>query len=300
MSFIGKVFIMDDYFNDKARNNVDFENVEVIEDILYDKTDDEEMQADLYLNSEAEKPCPVVIYVHGGGWIVGDKKFRRGFAKTIASHKIAVFNINYALSPRHKYPACIKNVFKAIDWIYKNSEKYNLDINNIFLSGESAGAHIAAVCGATLRAEEFKKKIGVNKCYSKIKGLLLYCGAYNVDTMVKRPFAAGTFRDMSGLDLSEIKSYEYYKELSPVNYIDKNFPPTFLVSSKHDIFCYGQDKEIIEKFNQFKIPYHWFYAKTMFNSVHCFQLSLKTNNSKRCIEKSVKFIKAIVSGGKKI
>ena len=298
MSFIGKVFILDDYFNDKNRNNVEYDNIEIVKDIVYDSLDGEDFAGDLYLNTKVKAPMPVVIYIHGGGWITGDKKFRRGFSKTLANSGIAVFNINYALSPRHKYPTCVINAFHALQWICDNADKYNLDIDNIFMSGESAGAHIAAMCGSTINNTEFKNKFGIKNSFTDIKGLLLYCGVYNIETMLKKPFAASTFRDISGRDIKEIREYEYYKELSPLNYVDENFPSTFLVSSKHDVFCYGQDKELIEKMQAYKVKFNWFYAKTFFNSVHCFQLSLKTNNSKKCIENSIKFVKNLACGEK--
>jgi len=95
-----------------------------------------------YPTSNEGRPWPVVLYVHGGGfrilskdshWLMGLAFARRGFV---------VFNINYRLAPRHRFPAAMEDACAALVWVAKNAARYGGDTGRMVLAGESAGANL--------------------------------------------------------------------------------------------------------------------------------------------------------------
>lgn len=113
------------------------------------------LSLDLYEFSETYKKRPVIIYVHGGGWAIGDKANKIDNKRSLFERKGYVFvSINYRLSPypfeinnsnRVKFPTHNIDVAKAIKWVYDNIEQYGGDKSNIALIGHSAGAHLVAL-----------------------------------------------------------------------------------------------------------------------------------------------------------
>jgi len=83
---------------------------------------------------------PVLLYVHGGGWFLGDKSFAAyAMLQRVASRGVVVFTVNYRMSPEVAFPAQIVDVKRAILWVKRNCANYNGDARKIFVSGESAG-----------------------------------------------------------------------------------------------------------------------------------------------------------------
>jgi acetyl esterase/lipase len=101
---------------------------------------------DIYLPA-ARGPYPVVVLIHGGGWIIGDKQEYRTSAKTEAllSRGYAVVAVNYRLSNVAKYPAQIQDVKAAVRFIRSVAAIYNLNPNKIGAWGTSAGGHLTAL-----------------------------------------------------------------------------------------------------------------------------------------------------------
>lgn len=141
---------------------------------------------DIYTVKEAKKLKPVVIWVHGGGWVIGDKS--NGM-----QNKVPFFNelgyvfvsVNYRLSPlpknrtnksRIQHPIHVNDVADALQWVYKNIHNYGGDTSNIVLIGHSAGAHLVALLGTNQKL--LKER---NIPLKKLKGVIsLDTQAYNV------------------------------------------------------------------------------------------------------------------------
>jgi acetyl esterase/lipase len=94
----------------------------------------------------SEKPVPLVIYVHGGGWQWGSKVGGSApYFYKLVDKGIAVASINYHLSGRAKFPSAVKDVQCAIKYLKFHSSQFNIDSRNIILAGQSAGGNLALV-----------------------------------------------------------------------------------------------------------------------------------------------------------
>ena len=124
--------------------------VRIEKDVTYLEPDRAE-KADLYLPPvfEPGKKYPGVVIIHGGGWTGGDKGARReiNIGTTLASHGYVCMSINYALAKdgTHTFPQNIQECKRAVRWLRKNAEKFQLDADHIGAIGGSAGGHLTAL-----------------------------------------------------------------------------------------------------------------------------------------------------------
>ena len=100
---------------------------------------------DVYRPKDKEGKLPVILSVHGGGWVYGTKETYQFYCMDLAKRGFAVVNFTYRLAPEHRYPAQIEDTNAVVEWILKHSEEYGFDTDNIFAVGDSAGGHLLSV-----------------------------------------------------------------------------------------------------------------------------------------------------------
>lgn len=94
--------------------------------------------------THAKGKLPVIIYVHGGGWILGNKETHDYLIRQLANQaQAAVVFVNYTPSPEAQYPVAIEQAYEAADYIAKNSTKYSLDGSRMAIAGDSVGGGMA-------------------------------------------------------------------------------------------------------------------------------------------------------------
>jgi triacylglycerol lipase len=144
---------------------------EVLRDIVYGE--DERQRLDVYLPVGASRPAPVVVFLHGGGFIRGDKADREAVGHYFSRHGVLAVLPNYRLGPRHRWPAGAEDVSAVLGWARAHVEAHGGNREHIVLAGESAGAaHVAA---ASL-IKRFHPPEGL-----RIAGAFLASGVYNVE-----------------------------------------------------------------------------------------------------------------------
>ena len=155
------------------------------DDILYGKNRTWN-KLDVYKPKKAKGKLPVIISVHGGGWVYGSKEIYQYYCMDLASKGFAVVNFSYRLAPKHKFPAQITDTNSVFDWIMKNADKYGFDTDNIFALGDSAGAQILATYACILTNPEYAKNYKFKTPEGlKLLGIALNCGLYNIENSEK-------------------------------------------------------------------------------------------------------------------
>jgi acetyl esterase/lipase len=118
----------------------------IISDIIYTDGEGKPQGLDLYLpNKESAKPLPVVVWVHGGGWMNGSKQKPK--ADYLAEHGYAVASIDFRQSQDAMWPAQINDCRVAIRWLRSHSKNYHLNPEKIGVWGSSSGGHLVALMG---------------------------------------------------------------------------------------------------------------------------------------------------------
>ncbi|WP_020655596.1 alpha/beta hydrolase [Massilia niastensis] len=182
----------------------------VVPDIAYGM--DELHRLDLYLPLGADGPAPVVIFLHGGGFIRGDKADRYHVGHYFSRHGVLAVLPNYRLGPRNRWPAGAEDVSSVLAWARDNVAAHGGNPDHIVLVGESAGAaHIAA---ATLM-RRFHPPGGL-----RIAGAFLASGVYNAELELLARSQLGIATPDPRNEAYFGPDFSAYREMSTIAQID--------------------------------------------------------------------------------
>ena len=273
MNIAKLAFDFDDRFKDVFTNNVKTVNsISVEKDVVYDDALPDVCTLDIYCPPlKGREKYPVLVDVHGGGWITGDKHWRRGLNRAFADMGLCVISPNYGLSPRFRYPECVKHLFACFKWICDHAEERRLDLDNVLITGDSAGGQLACLVLAIQNNAEVKARIGAVDSPLRFKGGMLVCGAYDPDSMAKNILSNKLFLEMTGYGRKHLREFNDYDLMNPVNFVDKDFPADVMVAyGRFDVFVGGNEKILFKRLNELGIPYREYRAKGA--GEHCFHL----------------------------
>lgn len=268
------------------QNYINKEGVKCEKDIVYN-SEYERCKCDVYYKEGAQEPMPVVLNVHGGGFVKGDKKHRKSIAHLYADRGWFVVNINYRLSPEWAFPALPYDVITALNFLKVLAEKYPLNLDKVVLTGDSAGAYAATYCVAAAYDEELTKKVGLPTAEIKPAGLISYCGIYDLVSSLKLKIPFGMVRCIGegythfkfNEDYSNKEEYEFFNEISPSTYVNEKWPPCVITLSEKDLFCKGQGEFLCENIRKAGVPLVEKHS-TKFIDNHCYHFNFWTKTSK--------------------
>ena len=173
---------------------------------------------------------PVIVSVHGGGYVYGSKKVYQFYCADLAKRGFAVVNFNYRLAPYYHFPDPILDIDDVLKWVYDNSKIYPFDTENVFLLGDSAGAQLACQYGVIYTNEEYRKLFDLSLPHLTIRALGLNCGMYDLYKSAKKGGKRGCFKDYFGGEPLK----QYGEKLKVLEYLTKDFPPSYILSAKGD------------------------------------------------------------------
>lgn len=97
-------------------------------------------------------PWPVVVYYHGGGWVIGDLDTNDGLCRLLSNGASAVVvSVDYRLAPEHRFPAAVEDSYAALEWVFRNAARLDADPSRIAVGGGSAGGNLAAAVALMAR-----------------------------------------------------------------------------------------------------------------------------------------------------
>ena len=216
------------------------DSVEFKADLPYAGNDNPRQALDLYLPKKRanDKPLPVVVYIHGGGWIGGS---RAGGGPALAfamTGNYAGISVGYRLSAEVKWPAQIHDCKAAIRWIRGHAKEYNLDPDHIGVTGTSAGGHLVCLLGLTEGVKELEGSIGeFTSLSSRVTCVANMCGPTDMASPLMQGEAAlkddPAVAGLLGGPIAE-KAAEA-KASSPLTYIGAGKPPFLTAHGTKDM-----------------------------------------------------------------
>jgi acetyl esterase/lipase len=195
---------------------------------------------DIYVPANA-KNTPLVVWIHGGAWMMNDKYADMGYMKNTLRGFIdsgyALASIDYRFSTDAVFPAQIQDCNRALEYLYQHTEQYKVDKTRIALIGFSAGGHLASLLAlsANNNVSEFYPA-GI-KTHFKIKCVLDFYGPSDFIMLAGNPDTSiNNARNPVSVLLGALplERPDLAKRASPVTYVDKNDPPFLIVQGEKD------------------------------------------------------------------
>lgn len=257
-------------------------NVDVIKNVRYFSHRDDKM--DMYISKAKMDKYPVHIYIHGGGFLAGNKKYRRAIGYYLANEsQNIVLNVEYGKSPKNTAIESINELKELFTFIDKNKDKYHFDTSKVSVSGDSSGAYFALYLSLLSTNKELQKEYNYDGTI-KIYKTILNCGIYDYSTAkIKDGFDSimdKIIKATTNMKPEELENYERKHLFKPLNFIDENTSEMLLCYCKYDFFCTGQSEQLIEVLDKYKIKHQDVVATTE-EYDHCFSL---TWGSEKAIE----------------
>jgi acetyl esterase/lipase len=183
-----------------------------------------------------EAPFPVLVYIHGGAHHFGDKGTYDRICKCFAASGFVVFNANYRMAPRWDFPEQVRDAAAAVKWAYDNAAAYGGDNRAVFIAGDSAGAYFSAMYAVMAHDEEVRRGVPVDECIpaEAIKGLLLFYGVYDLETVAYTKFPFTKLFSAGFLGRDPGLREERAEVGSPIRHLPPGFPPCFIATSELD------------------------------------------------------------------
>ncbi len=150
-----------------------------ITDIPYMDDSMKEHLLDIYYPENTEEKLPVIVDIHGGGWLYGYKEINKYYCLKLAEKGFLVASINYRLARNFQFIDQIADAFSAFSWLFENLKNYPADTNNIFLVGDSAGGQIVSICAAICKNKKMQEDFGVTPSLS-FKAIGAICPAVDL------------------------------------------------------------------------------------------------------------------------
>ncbi len=189
---------------------------------------------------KSDKPLPLVIWVHGGGWEAGDKAFNPGVI--LLSQGYAVASINYRYSKQAVFPAQLHDCKAAVRFLRDNAKKYNLDANAFGVWGASAGGHLVALLGTTGDVPDLEGD-ATTKTSSKVQAV---CDWFGPTDLVKlAPMSAASSPITKLLGGSTTDKADLATLANPITHITKNDAPFLTFHGDADRLVPASQSELL-------------------------------------------------------
>lgn len=195
----------------------------------------------MYLPANVTKDIPLVVWIHGGAWMVNDKyadmSYMKQTVRGFLDSGYVLASIDYRFSTEAVFPAQIKDCNEAVEYLYQNAGKYKIDKNKIAVIGFSAGGHLASLMALSNNnaVKEFYPR--GKPTHFKIKVALDFYGPSDLVMLATNPdTAVNNMRNPVSILLGAmpVDRPDLAKTASPVTYIDKNDPPFLIVQGEKD------------------------------------------------------------------
>lgn len=205
--------------------------VEMYMDLSYIDDEKPVHRLDVYRPSSMHgEDLPIIINVHGGGLIMGDKEFNRCFCARLCLLGYAVFSIEYRLAPEFTFYHQCDDFFDALRFIQEHGAYYHAKTDEIYGVGDSGGAMLLTYCTAMQKNAEMAAAANVSVCSAPIRALGLISGMFFTNRL-----------DRIGMFLPKYLYGENYKQTDFAPYVNPTYqklvqtlPPCLLVTSHND------------------------------------------------------------------
>lgn len=206
-----------------------------IRNVTYVKRGSRPLKMSVFIPPGEPQAVPVVLVIHGGAFIGGWRFQMNPLCKAIAEAGMLVFNLEYRLAPRDRYPALVEDTRCALRWIAKNAPRYGGNPQRIGVTGESAGAYLAAMTFLPGPGEFCEQDCPDGaEAVPEIKAAVLYYGVYDMIKLYDYDFPGMHWIYYFAWDKKPADDPEYFREISVTTYLRNSLPPILIQTGTAD------------------------------------------------------------------
>lgn len=250
-----------------------------------------------YPSEDISVDRPTIIYFHGGGYFGGDKSMGDPLAvdddinvlfNEIVKNGYNFVNVNYALVPDYHFPVPLIQMNQSINFLVQNAEEYGLNMENVVIFGQSAGAILATQYGALISNEDYRKELNLEPQLTtkEVKALIIDDAPFSTENFnLKTKMLIGNYlntNDFSG---------DIAKQYNALLHINENFPVSFMTAGNTDGFPEDMQK-LADKLAQYNIDNEYYYRDRSYSDLpHGYLNSIKDNKyARECFDSILEFI----------
>lgn len=234
---------------------------------------------------------PVIVSVHGGGWVYGDKERYQFYCMSLAQRGFAVVNFTYRLAPEFQFPAPLEDANLAFTWLLEHAGPYGFDTEHVFAVGDSAGAHLLGLYSAICTNPAYAARFAfAPPAGFKPTAVALNCGAYVIELGDNGSPTGALMADF----LPEKGSDEELYLVNVLNHVTPAFPPAFVMTACDD-FLKTQAPLMAAKLAENEVPFVYRFFGDRENRLgHVFHCNMKSADAKQANDEECDFFKRFI------
>jgi acetyl esterase/lipase len=238
------------------------------------------------------KPRPMILWVHGGGYISSSAATVADYAILLAHAGYTVASLDYSLAPGARYPAPVRQGNAALRYLAANAGRFGGDPARIALGGDSAGAQIASQLAAVQTSPVLAASMGLAAAVppGTLRGVVLFCGLYDMSTVAGTGFPALRTYLWAYTGARDWTSYPAIGQLSTARHITARYPPAFLSVGDADPFR-SQAAELAAVLKHQRIPVTTlFWTGTGDHLGHEYQFNFALQQARIAFQQMISFL----------
>jgi len=264
------------------------EDVVRFDDIAYGP-DDKWQVLDVYRPKQAEgQRLPVIVSVHGGGWVYGDKERYQYYCMSLSQQGFAVVNFTYRLAPEFKFPASMEDTNLVFRWVLTHGSEYGFDTDHVFAVGDSAGAQMLGLYCCICTDADYAARFPFSPPARFVPtAVALNCGIYEVMPAGKKDLSANLMADY----LPQKGSPEELEMISVIRHVNPGFPPAYIMTSAGD-FLREAAPPMVQRLKTMGVSVSYrLYGDEQNVLGHVFHCDMRSPDAKRCNEDECGFFR---------
>lgn len=244
---------------------------------------------DVYRPRGKAGKLPVIVNIHGGGYVYGSTKQYQFYCMGLAQRGFAVVSFNYNLAPKYKFPTPVRDTNLVMEWICRKAEIYGFDTDNVVIVGDSAGAQLASQYAVICTDPEYAKIMEITPPEFTLRAVGLNCGMYDLKERAGEIPGNKLMIDYFTKDPSV-----YGKKLDVLSHVTEKFPPAYLLSAKGD-FLVEQCRPMAELIRSKGVPCEYrIYGDE--KTGHVFHLDMRSDLARKANDEEIAFIREHLHG----
>ena len=219
----------------------------LITNLSYIDDQDEDHMLDLLTDTGADSSKPLILEIHGGGFFGGTKESLTAHAQVFADAGFSVAMPNYTHMPEASFKTIVQEIFTFMHWIEENADTYSLDLENVSMSGDSAGGYIVLLTAAVLASPELQTYYEVTPPSFVIRGYALTCPVADLPALAEAYEGdAGFVTFMAGqMGEAVLKDEDSFNHADLFQIIDpETFPEVYFLTTPTDTNFYSHSVEL--------------------------------------------------------